>query len=223
MVLRCRVLRHTSASACSVAVGCAPASPTSCPLPARGRRRSSAECRSCWSATATATLRGFLNVCRHRAAPLCDEPTGSGSLIRCPYHSWLYRLDGSLAKAQRRRRTRRLRRRRPLARAGRRRDVATAGVRQPRRPRRTRSISARSPRRSTPCPIEEMELVLSETNERRVQLEGAARELLGELPHAVRAPRDRHVGHRGLPDGQRRARAVRLGSAAPARRRRRRA
>lgn len=46
-------------------------------------------------------LRGFLNVCRHRAAPLCDDGhDGSGSLIRCPYHAWLYRLDGSLAKAQ---------------------------------------------------------------------------------------------------------------------------
>ena len=44
------------------------------------------------------TLRCFLNVCRHRAAPLCDDH-GSGSLIRCPYHSWLYRHDGSLAKA----------------------------------------------------------------------------------------------------------------------------
>ncbi|MDA3031540.1 MAG: aromatic ring-hydroxylating dioxygenase subunit alpha [Actinomycetota bacterium] len=46
-------------------------------------------------------LRGFLNVCRHRAAPLCEEgETNEGPLIRCPYHSWLYRLDGSLAKAQ---------------------------------------------------------------------------------------------------------------------------
>jgi Rieske 2Fe-2S family protein len=45
-------------------------------------------------------LRGFLNVCRHRASPLCDEgATGEGSLIRCPYHAWIYRLDGSLAKA----------------------------------------------------------------------------------------------------------------------------
>jgi phenylpropionate dioxygenase-like ring-hydroxylating dioxygenase large terminal subunit len=45
-------------------------------------------------------LRGFLNVCRHRAAPLCDDGSaGSGSLIRCPYHAWLYRLDGSLARA----------------------------------------------------------------------------------------------------------------------------
>jgi phenylpropionate dioxygenase-like ring-hydroxylating dioxygenase large terminal subunit len=46
-------------------------------------------------------LRAFQNVCRHRAAPLCDEgATGTGSLIRCPYHAWLYRHDGSLAKAQ---------------------------------------------------------------------------------------------------------------------------
>jgi phenylpropionate dioxygenase-like ring-hydroxylating dioxygenase large terminal subunit len=45
-------------------------------------------------------LRGFVNVCRHRAAPLCDEGgSGSGSVIRCPYHAWIYRLDGSLAKA----------------------------------------------------------------------------------------------------------------------------
>jgi phenylpropionate dioxygenase-like ring-hydroxylating dioxygenase large terminal subunit len=44
------------------------------------------------------TLRAFLNVCRHRAAPLCDD-AGSGSLIRCPYHAWLYRHDGSLARA----------------------------------------------------------------------------------------------------------------------------
>ena len=48
-------------------------------------------------------LRAFLNVCRHRAAPLCEEspdhPGGDGPLIRCPYHAWLYRLDGSLARA----------------------------------------------------------------------------------------------------------------------------
>lgn len=48
----------------------------------------------------TGVLRGFLNVCRHRAAPLCaagDE--GSGAALSCPYHAWLYRLDGSLARA----------------------------------------------------------------------------------------------------------------------------
>ena len=46
-------------------------------------------------------LRGFLNVCRHRGAPLCeDDSSGSGVRIRCPYHSWIYDLDGSLVKAQ---------------------------------------------------------------------------------------------------------------------------
>ena len=46
------------------------------------------------------TLRAFLNVCRHRASPLCEDgETHAGSLIRCPYHSWLYQLDGSLARA----------------------------------------------------------------------------------------------------------------------------
>ncbi|MFM2070925.1 MAG: hypothetical protein RLZZ623_1188 [Actinomycetota bacterium] len=45
-------------------------------------------------------LRAFLNVCRHRAAPLCDDfDSASGPLIRCPYHAWLYRLDGTLARA----------------------------------------------------------------------------------------------------------------------------
>jgi phenylpropionate dioxygenase-like ring-hydroxylating dioxygenase large terminal subunit len=46
-------------------------------------------------------LRGFLNVCRHRGAPLCDDgATADGPLLRCPYHAWLYRLDGTLARAQ---------------------------------------------------------------------------------------------------------------------------
>lgn len=45
-------------------------------------------------------LRAFVNVCRHRAAPLCDAgDSGEGTLLRCPYHAWLYRLDGSLARA----------------------------------------------------------------------------------------------------------------------------
>ena len=46
-------------------------------------------------------LRAFLNVCRHRAAPLCDDGgDGAGPLLRCPYHAWLYRHDGTLARAQ---------------------------------------------------------------------------------------------------------------------------
>ena len=44
-------------------------------------------------------VRGFFNVCQHRAHQLL---TGSGNVknvIRCPYHSWTYELDGSLRGA----------------------------------------------------------------------------------------------------------------------------
>ncbi len=43
-------------------------------------------------------LRGFHNVCRHRASALLDEGTGCLREIRCPYHGWLYNLDGDLTK-----------------------------------------------------------------------------------------------------------------------------
>jgi choline monooxygenase len=50
---------------------------------------------------ADGTLRGFHNVCRHRAAMLTQDTTGSlpGGMIRCPYHSWTYELNGCLARA----------------------------------------------------------------------------------------------------------------------------
>ncbi|MGE8081140.1 aromatic ring-hydroxylating oxygenase subunit alpha [Peribacillus loiseleuriae] len=41
-------------------------------------------------------LRAFLNACRHRGATLCSESSGKTGIIRCPYHSWSYGLDGSL-------------------------------------------------------------------------------------------------------------------------------
>jgi Rieske 2Fe-2S family protein len=58
-------------------------------------------------------VRAFYNVCRHRGARLCaahDEPQKPGravlpqavlanGLIRCPYHAWTYRRDGSLMAA----------------------------------------------------------------------------------------------------------------------------
>jgi len=45
-------------------------------------------------------LRAFLNVCRHRGATLGLTDAGDfGRSIRCPYHSWAYRLDGSLMSA----------------------------------------------------------------------------------------------------------------------------
>lgn len=47
-----------------------------------------------------AVVRGFFNVCRHRGATLCLEESGNkGNAIRCPYHAWSYKLDGSLITA----------------------------------------------------------------------------------------------------------------------------
>jgi len=43
-------------------------------------------------------LRGFYNVCRHRAGPPA-EGCGSRKLFRCGYHGWTYGLDGSLINA----------------------------------------------------------------------------------------------------------------------------
>ena len=44
------------------------------------------------------TLSAFANTCRHRAMRLLDG-TGNCRGIRCPFHSWAYRLDGTLAAA----------------------------------------------------------------------------------------------------------------------------
>jgi choline monooxygenase len=43
-------------------------------------------------------LRGFYNVCRHRAGPPA-EGCGTRKLFRCGYHGWTYGLDGSLISA----------------------------------------------------------------------------------------------------------------------------
>lgn len=42
------------------------------------------------------TLRGFYNVCRHRASPLVTEACGQISRLRCRYHGWTYDLTGRL-------------------------------------------------------------------------------------------------------------------------------
>jgi glycine betaine catabolism A len=45
-------------------------------------------------------LRAFLNVCRHRGAKLCVEPSGETKRsLQCPYHAWTYGLDGKLVAA----------------------------------------------------------------------------------------------------------------------------
>lgn len=43
-------------------------------------------------------LRAFANACRHRGARLL-EGQGSTAGIRCPFHSWAYKLSGALAAA----------------------------------------------------------------------------------------------------------------------------
>lgn len=43
-------------------------------------------------------LRGFYNVCRHRAGPPA-QGCGSRKFFRCGYHGWTYALDGSLISA----------------------------------------------------------------------------------------------------------------------------
>ncbi|WP_289031281.1 aromatic ring-hydroxylating dioxygenase subunit alpha [uncultured Paraglaciecola sp.] len=40
----------------------------------------------------------FHNICRHKAAPLVDEPCNKRSLV-CPYHKWSFKIDGDLLSA----------------------------------------------------------------------------------------------------------------------------
>jgi len=41
-------------------------------------------------------IRVFHNVCSHRGMRLVEEPTQIKGVIRCPYHSWCYGLNGEL-------------------------------------------------------------------------------------------------------------------------------
>ena len=41
-------------------------------------------------------VRGFTNVCRHRAMRLLEGDGGCAKKIICPYHAWAYELDGRL-------------------------------------------------------------------------------------------------------------------------------
>ena len=45
-------------------------------------------------------LRGFYNVCRHRGTAVVEEPCGKAVRFQCPYHAWIYDLDGSLIRAK---------------------------------------------------------------------------------------------------------------------------
>lgn len=43
-------------------------------------------------------LKGFHNVCRHRAGPLVEDGCGHAGALRCRYHGWVYDTDGRLAR-----------------------------------------------------------------------------------------------------------------------------
>ncbi len=46
---------------------------------------------------ADGSVRVLLNRCAHKGAQLTVEPSGNaGRTLRCPYHAWSYRLDGTL-------------------------------------------------------------------------------------------------------------------------------
>lgn len=46
------------------------------------------------------TIRGFYNVCRHRGSKILSEEQGNlRGKLTCPYHQWMYELDGVLAYA----------------------------------------------------------------------------------------------------------------------------
>jgi phenylpropionate dioxygenase-like ring-hydroxylating dioxygenase large terminal subunit len=50
--------------------------------------------------SATDSIQGFLNHCRHRGHTLCAAASGHArNFITCPYHQWSYGLDGKLKRA----------------------------------------------------------------------------------------------------------------------------
>ncbi len=42
----------------------------------------------------------LVNVCRHRGTRVCVEPSGRVPSLVCPYHQWVYNLDGALQSAR---------------------------------------------------------------------------------------------------------------------------
>ncbi len=45
-------------------------------------------------------IRAFYNVCRHRGTAVAEEPCGKAVRFQCPYHAWIYDLDGRLIRAK---------------------------------------------------------------------------------------------------------------------------
>jgi len=45
-------------------------------------------------------LKAFANVCRHRGSLICLQESGSVKKFECPYHGWMYDIDGNLTAAR---------------------------------------------------------------------------------------------------------------------------
>jgi len=45
-------------------------------------------------------LHAHFNVCRHRGSKIATQPRGHCRSLVCPYHQWVYTLDGSLSNAR---------------------------------------------------------------------------------------------------------------------------
>jgi len=45
-------------------------------------------------------LKAFANVCRHRGSLVCLEDAGHADKFSCPYHGWMYDIDGNLFAAR---------------------------------------------------------------------------------------------------------------------------
>ena len=45
-------------------------------------------------------LKAFANVCRHRGSLVCLEDKGNTRKFACPYHGWMYDIDGNLTAAR---------------------------------------------------------------------------------------------------------------------------
>lgn len=46
------------------------------------------------------TVKAFANVCRHRGSLICLTDSGSVRKFECPYHGWMYDIDGNLTAAR---------------------------------------------------------------------------------------------------------------------------
>ena len=46
------------------------------------------------------SLKAFANVCRHRGSLVCLEDKGNTHKFSCPYHGWVYNLEGDLIAAR---------------------------------------------------------------------------------------------------------------------------